>query len=126
MWAALTLWVLGYPDQALQKKQEALTLVRELAHPYSQAWALAFGAWLHCFRREGQVIHELAEAQIVLCQEQGFGPWETWGIMWRGWSLAEQGQKEEGMAQLRQGFAAFLDHRFQVWRPSILGLLAEA
>ena len=29
-----TLYLLGYPDQALQCSQEALTLARELAHPF--------------------------------------------------------------------------------------------
>ncbi len=28
-----TLWLLGYPDQALQRSHEALTLAQELAHP---------------------------------------------------------------------------------------------
>ena len=34
-YAAVTLWWLGYPDQALQRSHEALTLARELAHPFS-------------------------------------------------------------------------------------------
>ena len=29
----LALWLLGYPDQALQRSHEALTLAQELAHP---------------------------------------------------------------------------------------------
>ena len=39
--------VLGYPDQALKRSQEALTLAQELSHPYSLAFALNFAAWLH-------------------------------------------------------------------------------
>jgi DNA-binding winged helix-turn-helix (wHTH) protein len=31
---ARTLWYLGYPDQAVQQGQEALTMTYELAHPY--------------------------------------------------------------------------------------------
>ena len=53
-YAALALWPLGYPDQALKRIQEALTLARELAHPYSLAYALGFAARIHQFRREGQ------------------------------------------------------------------------
>jgi hypothetical protein len=33
---ALALWHLGYPDQALKKIQQAITLARELSHPL--AW----------------------------------------------------------------------------------------
>ena len=39
-YAAWALWFLGYPDQALKRSQEALTLARELSHPFSLAVAL--------------------------------------------------------------------------------------
>src|SRR5207249_7895660 len=70
--AAWALWCLGYPDQALKRSQEALTLARELSSPYIQASALAFATWLHHFRREIQLTQERAEAAITLCTEQGF------------------------------------------------------
>jgi tetratricopeptide (TPR) repeat protein len=37
---ALALEMLGYPDQALKRSYEALTLAQELAHPFSLAFAL--------------------------------------------------------------------------------------
>ena len=42
--AALALWHLGYPDQALKSIHDALTLAQELSHPYSLAFALLFAA----------------------------------------------------------------------------------
>src|SRR5262249_60276941 len=39
-YAALTLWWLGYPDQALHRSHEALALAQEVAHPLSLAMAL--------------------------------------------------------------------------------------
>jgi predicted ATPase len=126
LWAALTLWMLGYPDQALREKEEAFTMARELAHPYSQAWALVFGAWFHHFRREELAIPELAEANLTLSREQGFAQLYSWGTMWQGWSLVVKGQAEEGIAHLHQCLAAFLQQNIQLWRPSVLGLLAEA
>jgi hypothetical protein len=47
---AVTLWMLGYPNQALQRTHEALTLARELAHPFSLGNALFFAAWVSHFR----------------------------------------------------------------------------
>ena len=64
--AALALWFLGYPDQALKRSHEALTLAQELSHPFSLALALDWAAWLHQFRREGQAAQERAEAAIAL------------------------------------------------------------
>ena len=43
--AGVTLWHLGYPDQALQMSHGALTLAQEVAHPFSQGMALFFAAW---------------------------------------------------------------------------------
>jgi hypothetical protein len=41
-YAAWTLWLLGYADQALQRGQEALTLAQEIAHPFTLAFALSW------------------------------------------------------------------------------------
>ena len=40
-YAAWALWFLGYPDQALKRSHEALTLAQELSHPFSLAFALS-------------------------------------------------------------------------------------
>jgi predicted ATPase len=123
---AQTLWCLGYPDQALQRSQEALTLAQELSHPYSLAFALNYAAMLHQFRREGQATQERAEAEIALSTEQGFPLYLVEGTLKRGWALAAQGQAEEGIAQMRQGLTAYQATGAGLWRPHDLALLAEA
>ena len=87
-YAASALWLLGYPDQALKRSHEALTLAHELSHPFSQALALNFAALLHQDRREGQAAQERAEAVIALSHEQGFPFRVAWGTILRGWALA--------------------------------------
>src|SRR5262249_44584070 len=44
-YVALTLWYLGYPEQALQKSQEAVALASGLSHPFSLAYALGIAGW---------------------------------------------------------------------------------
>ncbi len=46
--------------------------------------------------------------------------------MLQGWALAEQGQREEGIGQMRQGLAALRATGTEASRPSYLALLAEA
>ena len=77
--AAVFLWFLGYPDQALKRIQEALTLAHELSHPFSLGHTLLFAAVLHLFRREGQLAQERAEAAIALASEQEFPFWLAGG-----------------------------------------------
>jgi predicted ATPase len=124
--AAWLLWLLGYPDQALKRNNETLALVQELSHPYSVNFALVFAAWFHHFCREGQAVQEQAEAVVALATEHGFPAWIAWGTILRGWALAEQGQGEEGVAQLRQGIAARQAMAEEALRPYSLALLAEA
>jgi class 3 adenylate cyclase/predicted ATPase len=106
-WASWALWYLGYPDQALASSQKALALAHELAHPFSLAFALHFAAVLHRLRREARNAQERAEAAIALANEQGFPYWAGGGMFVRGWALTEQGQMEEGIAQMLQGIATW-------------------
>jgi predicted ATPase len=125
-YAAWDLWHLGYPDQALKRSHEALTLAQELSHPFSLAVALVVAAWLHQFRREGQATQEWAESIIALSTEQEFAQWLAVGTVLRGWALVEQGQREEGIPEMRQGMDALQAIGSEIERPCFLALLAEA
>jgi predicted ATPase len=120
------LWHLGYPDQALKWNHEAMALAEELSHPFSLASLLGNAAPFHLLRREEQLAREQAEALITLSTEQGFPYWVAGGTIVRGWALTEQGQMEEGIAQMQQGLAAFRNMGVEVGRPRWLALLAEA
>jgi predicted ATPase len=124
--AASALWLLGYPEQAMERSQEALTLARESARPDRVASALSWAAWLHQYRREGPLAQERAEASIILATEQGFAAHLALGTIMRGGALATQGQGEEGIAHLRQGLAARRAIGSEVGRTNYLSFLAEA
>jgi predicted ATPase len=123
---AWALWVLGYPDQALTKSQEALALAQELAHPLSLGFAFWWGAVIEQYCRRGQAAQERAEAAITLSTEQEFAQILAHGTILRGWALAEQGQEEEGIQQIQQGMAAAWATGTGTYRPYHLALLAEA
>ncbi|MBI3796864.1 MAG: AAA family ATPase [Deltaproteobacteria bacterium] len=122
---AWVLWLLGYPDQALRRGQEALTLAQEISHPFSLAFALHYAALVHRFRREVPLTHERAEALLALAREYEFSLWLAWGTIPWGWVLAEQGRGEEGVAQLRQGLVASRATGAELWRPLFLTTQAE-
>jgi predicted ATPase len=124
--AASTLWYLGYPEQGLARSQEAMTLARQRAYPFSLGYALVFAAMLHQFRREVHAVQEHAEATLRLATEQGFPLWVAVGSLLRGWTLAQQGQAQEGIAQMSQGLRAFRATGTELLRPYWLALLAEA
>src|SRR5262249_100014 len=123
---AWALWHLGYPDQALQRSDEACALAQELSHPLSLAIALHFSATMHQFRREAQAAQKSAKAAMMLSREQGLPVWDGSGAILGGWALAAQGRVEDGIAQLHQGFVIFRATGAEVQQPSWLALLAEA
>jgi adenylate cyclase len=122
----MSLFMLGYPDRALQKVCEALTLAQEQAHANSIAFASFSTVSVHCFRREHETAKEQAEAMIALTTEQGLPFWLAWGTMARGWALVEQGEGEAGIAQIRQGLAAFRASGGEQTKTYSLAWLAQA
>src|SRR5262249_8307635 len=101
------LWCLGAPDDALRRGHETLTCARDLSHSPSLAFALAYTAMLHQFRREGSTVREHVEAVMTLSTEQGFPFWFAMATVLQGWVLVAQGEGEEGIAQMRQGLSAY-------------------
>jgi len=123
---ARVLWHLGYPDQALQSSERALALATSLSHPYSLALVFSWAAALHQLRREAQATQERAEATLALSSEQEFAFLAAHGMVLRGWALVEQGQGQEGAAQIRQGIVAYRATGAEAERPHWCALLAEA
>jgi predicted ATPase len=122
---ALSLWCLGYPEQAVRRSQEALALAQKLAHPLSLAFTRHGAAWLHHCHREALAVQAQAETLLALATAQGFPAFVGYGMSWRGWALAMQDQSEVGLAQMHQGLAAILATGQELARPHWLVLLAE-
>ena len=101
----MTLWHLGYPDQALEQSRKGLALAQEVNHPFSLAFARSCSTWLHVLRREVDATHAQAEALLQQGMDQEFPYWVAFSAIHRGWALALHGQAEEGIAQMREGIA---------------------
>jgi predicted ATPase len=124
--AAVVQWVLGYPDQALQRSHAALAMAREPSHPFSLAYVLSFTVMVRQFLRDRRTVQEWTEALVTLTTEQGFAQQTLWGTMLQGWARAAQGQGEAGIAQIRQGLTAWQAMGAKTGVPYCLTLLAES
>lgn len=123
---AEVLWHLGYPEQALKRVQDALTLVQEMTDPFSLAFTLISAAQIHQYRREVSAAREQTDTAMTLASEQGFAIPLAVGKTVRGWALSMQGCEEEGIAQLQEGVADFKAAGTKNLLPYLLALLAEA
>ncbi|HEY5868220.1 MAG TPA: hypothetical protein VI542_22100, partial [Candidatus Tectomicrobia bacterium] len=125
LYVAATLWLLGYPEQALARLHEALTLAHALSHPFSLACARCWATFVSQFRRDVSAAHEHAEAAVALATEQGFPIWAALGTTLRGWALTMQGQDEAGVAQVRGGIAALRATGAALFVPYLYTVLAD-
>ena len=101
--AAFSLWLLGFPDQALAAGRQAMTWARRLAHAGSLVHALDMSLLLHRYRRDAQTVQSRAAELIRFSDTQGFSAHKAKGTMFMGWALAEQGEIDRGIADMRQG-----------------------
>src|SRR5262249_49120833 len=105
---ALSLWSLGYPEQARKKSEEGVALARELSHPFTLAFSLVHDAWLRDLRGEAELTRERAEAAMSLSAVKGFVLWESSGSLLRGWSLADLGQSpDDGIEEMQRALEAW-------------------
>jgi class 3 adenylate cyclase/predicted ATPase len=125
--AAAALWPLGFPEQSLAMAREAVSMARELSHPFSLVLALVFAAMIYQHRREAEPALKHAEAAIAVCAEHSIAPHlAAAGSILRGWAIALRGQAVEGIAEIRDGLAAVQPTGVRIRRPYYLALLAEA
>jgi class 3 adenylate cyclase/predicted ATPase len=106
-YAGMTLWFLGYPDQALRWGKEGLALGQTLSHPNSLASIQNFLGTIYQRRREVACIQEQAEQGTTLSTEHGLGLWLPLAKIQRGWAQAAKGSVEEGIAEMREGLADY-------------------
>jgi class 3 adenylate cyclase len=93
--------------------QHSCQVLAQNTHPYTPM-------------EEGQAAQARAEAAMTLATEQRFAQIAACGTIARGWALAEQGKRAEGMRQMREGQAALRAMGAEAMQSWVLALLAEA
>jgi len=122
---AHALWLLGYADEAVAEIQSSVAFAERLAQPFSLALALAYSAILHHFRGESRLVERDAVAAAEICEKYGFPYYLSWVPILKGWACAQRGAATEGLAQMREGFAAFQATGAALRGAYYLALLAE-
>jgi predicted ATPase len=124
--ASMALWALGFPDRALGRSRQAVTLARRLAQPFNIARSFVYEALLLLLRGDWNDSARSAQEAIKLSRQYGFSYWLAMGSIYGGYALFKLGQREEGIRILREGLAAETASGAEVARPYTLTLLAEA
>jgi serine/threonine protein kinase/predicted ATPase len=123
---ALTLWHLGFPDQARTVAREACELARSIGHPFSLEHAVDFAAFLALYCRLGTEAQALGEEEMTIATEQGFPFWHALGTLHKGAGLLQQGRTDEALPLLQKGLAAFRATGAEIRVPAYLSILGDA
>ncbi|HWC18709.1 MAG TPA: AAA family ATPase, partial [Terriglobales bacterium] len=123
---SMTLWFLGYPDQALRVCAQARSYADESQDPFSQAMERTITLRVHQFRGEAAVIANQVNAVIAFCQEHEFVHYLAMVLMLRGWATAYQGEFEKGIAEIQEGLEKERATGALLFESYSLGLLADA
>jgi predicted ATPase/class 3 adenylate cyclase len=125
--SAFTLWLLGYPDRALERVNDALTLAVKLDHPFTSAFARFHSGLLHFWRREFDTALDRAVGLLEIADEHNFQIWKAAGTCLSGAAQAGLGRFGEGLANLRSGMDLYQGLRSPpVFWPMLLSLEAAA
>jgi tetratricopeptide (TPR) repeat protein len=103
-----TLWMQGYPEQALAKVEPALKLAEQINHPYTTTQAALLAADSYHFLSDWPKCQAQAERGLELANKWHFPFSHAGCTMHRGAALARQGHLESGIEILRQGVDAWM------------------
>ena len=101
--SALVLWMLGFPDRALERANDAVALASRLNHPFSMAYALFHTGLLHLWRQEVELVQRRAQAVLDITEKHEFEIWRAVATCLHGAALAGMGRVEEGLMQNTRG-----------------------
>ena len=125
-YVAWTLWLLGYPDQALKRADEAQSLAKQVGNLYTQTRSLYWDSLVRQFTGQWDVLRERIEVAISMAMEHGFALVLGVGRIMRGWALVTEGRAEESISQISEGLERYraTGARFQL--PHLMTPLIEA
>jgi len=119
------LWVLGYPDQAIQRLHEATELAEASGHPESIAFAAIFGVFLHHFFDDVHKTLEYSDRVLAVSRERDAATGLAWGMSLHGWALGATGRVDDGVAELRDGLARQRAAGSEIGRPQFDWMLGD-
>ncbi len=104
---ARTLWFLGYPDQAVARGEEAISLAQAAGLSLTLTQALGMLGIVRQARRDHTSTMRWIQKTIEHSAEHGHSYWIVLGDILRGWLLAQTGEPMEGAKLISLGLANY-------------------
>ena len=105
--SAMLLWLVGYPQTARERGEQALELARQLNHPFTLAYALFHVGFLDLWRQDLEHVALRANETLEVAEEQDYAIWKAVGLVLQGVVTSATGRPEEGIASMDRGIALY-------------------
>lgn len=111
---ALTMWLLGFVDQAAAHNREVLRMGREVEHALSRGHALFFAAAHAHFRREWAELQSLSDELVAFAEDRELTFWLAAGLILQGRMMARAGDIAGGVQQMKRALSSWdlLNHTY--------------
>jgi predicted ATPase len=123
---AMSLWSLGYPDQARERVRQAVEFAEALAHPYTLALAYNVASVVHFCCRDWSATQAWGERSITLSREHGLFVIQSLSTCLHGFSRAGQGGDAEALDSAQQSVDGLESIETRVYWDFYLTCVAEA
>lgn len=122
----MSLWFMGYPEQAEKARIHAWAIIEALNIPACTVYALACAMMIHYARRDRETIEQSSERLCQMATEGGYLLWAAQGRIYRGWVLAMKGDAEAGIAEMNAGLESYRMTGSNLMTPQFCLMMAEA
>lgn len=105
---AMSLWTMGYPDQAERQFQWGAAFMDELNMDTAKTYELGYMLHAHHLRRDRAAVAATAEQAYARALDAGYVFWFTQAEFFRGWAQAMEGNAEAGIAAMNAAFDSYV------------------
>ena len=120
----LSIYMLGFPDQAQQLARNSVILAETVNHPLSRVISQILLVLIQLLQGDAQEAKQILDRTILLATETGI-PRGMWANFLSGWTLSITGKTKDGLSLMLQDFDTMGAAAQEVFRPYYLGVLGD-
>jgi tetratricopeptide (TPR) repeat protein len=106
-WSSWTLWLLGYPEKALRRCQQAIDLGQKLGDPDCQLFAQQLTAFLRLLMRDPEGAFDLMQSCSLLLAQHSLPLFSAEDEFYRGLYHVQVVELETGLSGMSRGMEAY-------------------
>lgn len=128
-WAAHSVWMLGYPDEALRLYEEQRRTAEEQDHLFQIAFSRVWATYILVFRRDWEHMRDVAEEARKIAEKETLKPILALSFVLKGVATAHLGAMADGISMLENGISGWDSAGgrlsmpiFRCWLAELLGM----